>query len=1104
MYRSRQHPIFIIVMRWIRWILISVSVVVVLLGTALLLLLTVDLGRFKSNFEHFVSDSTGREFVIAGRFEPSIGKTIDVVAEDVRLVNADWGVAANILELERVVVSVDTWSLFSGPIDVINLEVEGLALHVEKKPDTQRSSWSFGDSTSVEDDIDDDGEPFELPLWLDQARLQRISVTYGQGWLDAPRSISISDANFSSDERDLLTMKLAGAVGDDPIAADGLIGPLSALLDGKGPRWELEATVGQFLASTEGSFRDLFRLEGPDIHAAMQGPSAERALARFGLPALARGPVDIKLDIADDPDGVEFHVEGEFGDLTTDIVGQAQSVTAVDDLEFSVDVRGPNLRTLGELFDAGFLPPTEFVVAGGITTSGGTLRTESLVITAGDARLKIDGKLAPAAVDPDARLNLLASGPALSDFLPPSLAERIPSGAFDIHAIAAGRMQRPRLEEFKGSIDGDAFTFELVDATVDVLSLFQTPLETDGISASIDLGAENLRTLLEPWVEVEIPELPFSIEGEVTGSNSALTLSNVAYGIGSIRGTLDGTTGTLPSLDGLRLNNSLTGPDLNELRELLADPDSDLYIPAADFETHNTLSKTSAGWFVDSSEIRIGESHFELQGALGDFENAAGIDIDFQASGPDLRLYNPDSNIDVPVPYQFSGGMKFGETMIELRDVNLRVAETTAWLDGRLPTSEQLMNAEFDVRIAGPNLERLGKALGYQGLPDKAFRIEGHMNRFEQSYRVDKLNAAVGDNDVSGELGLDFADKLRITGQLESQRLNLTDLFGDEDDEDDERSAAGAPPPDRLIPDTPLPLDLLDIADLDVTLHLHQFDGGYFDVGAVELTAVAGNDELHIDTSRVSLTHGGTLNGSLDIARTADDRADVQISATATQFEFRPPVDRDGASIDRPPKDMELELSGSGRTIRELAAGANGSIALRVGKGELDNELRGLLLRDFLKQLLSAINPLTKESKRTNLNCGFLALDVVDGMATSRALGFQTDQLAVASLGTIDLKTEALDLVFRVKQREGVGISLAGVINPYIKVAGTLASPALRIDTKRGLVSGTFAVLTGGLSILAKGAWDRYLSQDNYCEAVLEALETGEIPAWEKPATNEE
>lgn len=1083
-----------IVMRWTRWILISVSVVVVLVGTALLLLLTVELGRFKSNFEQFVTDATGREFVIAGRFEPSIGKTIDLVAEDVRLGNADWGTAEDILEVERLIISINTRSLLSHPVEVLNLEVEGLTLHVEKDPATQQSSWSFGDDAAVAHD-DESGEPFELPLWLQRAHLQRISVNYGQGWLDTPRTITISDASFSSDERDLLTITLAGAVGDDPIAADGLVGPLSALVDGKGPRWELKASVGQFLASTEGSFRDLFKLEGPDIHAVMQGPSAERALARFGVPALAHGPVDVRLDITERPDGIDLRVEGAFGDLTTDVVGHVQSLTALENLELSMDIRGPNLTAVGELFDAGFLPSAKFVVEGDITTSGNSLTFQSLLLTAGDARLEIDGALAPTTVDPDARVSLEASGPALHDFLPPALAERIPSGAFDIRAVATGQMKRPQLEELKGNIGGDVLAFELVDGTVDVVNLLRTPLVLDGATASIGLGAENLQALFEPWVDLEVPALPFEVEGNLEGSNGALQLSNVAYRLGGLRGTLDGTTGVLPTLDGLRINNSLKGTNLSDIKDLLADSDADLYFPAADFETHTSLSKTSTGWFVDSSVIRIGESHLEMTGALGDFESAAGIDIDVTASGPDLRLYVPDSNIDVPVPYEFAGGMKISDTTIELQEVDLRIGETTAWLDGRLPTSEQLMNAEFDVRVAGPNLQRIGQALSIQGLPAEAFRFEGAMKRSGQAYRVEKLTAVVGGNDLGGELGLEVGDKLRITGQLESRHLNLTELFGKEDE--DEESAADAPLPDRLIPDTPLPLNLLDVADVDVTLRLHQFDSGFFQTGTVELTAILANDELHIDTSRVSLTHGGTLSGTLDLVRTSEDQADVRVNADARQFQFRPPVDRDGTSIDRPPKDLELELSGSGGTIRELAAGANGSVALRAGAGELDNELRGFLLRDFLKQLLSAINPMTKESKRTKLNCGFLEIDVVDGIATSRALGFQTDQLSVASIGTVDLATENLDLSFRVKQREGVGVSLAGAVNPYIKVGGTLAKPALKIDTKRGLLTGTIAVLTGGMSILAQGAWDRYLSQDNYCEAVLEALDAGEIPAWQ-------
>ena len=64
-------------------------------------------------------------------------------------------------------------------------------------------------------------------------------------------------------------------------------------------------------------------------------------------------------------------------------------------------------------------------------------------------------------------------------------------------------------------------------------------------------------------------------------------------------------------------------------------------------------------------------------------------------------------------------------------------------------------------------------------------------------------------------------------------------------------------------------------------------------------------------------------------------------------------------------------------------------------------------------------------------------------------------------------------------------------------MGGTLASPALVIDKRRGFFSGTVAALTGGWSILAQGFWDRYLSREDFCQAVIDALDAGEIPVWE-------
>ena len=143
---------------------------------------------------------------------------------------------------------------------------------------------------------------------------------------------------------------------------------------------------------------------------------------------------------------------------------------------------------------------------------------------------------------------------------------------------------------------------------------------------------------------------------------------------------------------------------------------------------------------------------------------------------PICDSFVPERGIEVPVPYSVTGGMRLSETDIALQEVDLRIGETRAWFDGTLPASAEMTNAEFDLRIAGPNLRRIGRAFDVQNLPAEAYRFEGSMKRSGDSYTIDNLIAEVGENDLSGNLGLTIGQKLRLTGRLESTHLNLAGL----------------------------------------------------------------------------------------------------------------------------------------------------------------------------------------------------------------------------------------------------------------------------------------------------------------------------------------
>jgi hypothetical protein len=98
----------------------------------------------------------------------------------------------------------------------------------------------------------------------------------------------------------------------------------------------------------------------------------------------------------------------------------------------------------------------------------------------------------------------------------------------------------------------------------------------------------------------------------------------------------------------------------------------------------------------------------------------------------------------------------------------------------------------------------------------------------------------------------------------------------------------------------------------------------------------------------------------------------------------------------------------------------------------------------------------------------------------------RTDRLNLFARGRIDLASERLDIDFRTEARKGVGISVAKILNPYVKVGGTLREPRLTLDTKGAVVSGGGALASGGLSVALPALRDRVQGFRNPCVRMLE------------------
>jgi hypothetical protein len=72
--------------------------------------------------------------------------------------------------------------------------------------------------------------------------------------------------------------------------------------------------------------------------------------------------------------------------------------------------------------------------------------------------------------------------------------------------------------------------------------------------------------------------------------------------------------------------------------------------------------------------------------------------------------------------------------------------------------------------------------------------------------------------------------------------------------------------------------------------------------------------------------------------------------------------------------------------------------------------------------------------------------------------------------------------------RKGIGLSAGMIVNPFIRLGGSLASPTIEIDPAAVAVKGTVAVATVGLSIVGRSLYDRFLTRKDPCGHALKKL----------------
>ena len=98
----------------------------------------------------------------------------------------------------------------------------------------------------------------------------------------------------------------------------------------------------------------------------------------------------------------------------------------------------------------------------------------------------------------------------------------------------------------------------------------------------------------------------------------------------------------------------------------------------------------------------------------------------------------------------------------------------------------------------------------------------------------------------------------------------------------------------------------------------------------------------------------------------------------------------------------------------------------------------------------------------------------------------QTDKLSIVAAGTVDLSSERIDISFQTTPLRGIGISASDLVNPFIKLGGSLSKPMLVLDPTSTAIKGSAAFFTMGASLLATNLFHRWIASKDACSRMGE------------------
>jgi uncharacterized protein involved in outer membrane biogenesis len=344
---------------------------------------------------------------------------------------------------------------------------------------------------------------------------------------------------------------------------------------------------------------------------------------------------------------------------------------------------------------------------------------------------------------------------------------------------------------------------------------------------------------------------------------------------------------------------------------------------------------------------------------------------------------------------------------------------------------------DLNLSVKGETLATLSKLAGAPVPPLGPYSVDGKVSGdIGATLKLSGLAAKVGGSDLSGTMSVDLGGQVpAIEGTFNSTRIDIADFV--RPGGPDTGTTASAKDDGRVFPDDPLPLDGLRAVDAIVEISIETLIAA-LEAKNVEIGLYLKGGDLRVAPLK-ALASDGNVDGTVRLDASADTPA-LDASVKVSKFDAgKFLADMAITDLLEGRLNINIDLKGQGGSVRALMASLNGRTQVAMGSGRMKSTALDTFIGGPTKMLAGLVAG--EQSEYTVINCVVSHFDIENGLATSKALLFDTDNSTISGKGTINLASEALDLEIDPQPKSATVNTAVPVV-----IQGTLAEPSYSLS----------------------------------------------------------